>query len=138
MAVPLNDPKRRFAAKKDHIVEEFAKFLARGVYVGGVDVRDFEERFATWCGRRFAVGVANGTDALELAARAIGVGPGDEVVCVANAGGYFTAACSAIGAMPVYVDVNLLDAQMSWELAGEALTDRTRAIAVTAPVWFEK
>ncbi len=86
--VPLNDPKRRFVPKMGELVEEFSQFLERGVYVGGADVREFEERFAAWCGREFCVAVANGTDALELAARAVDVSAGDEVICVANAGGY--------------------------------------------------
>lgn len=129
--MPLNDPKRRFVAMKGELVEEFVKFLERGVYVGGADVLDFEKRFAAWCGHKFCVAVANGTDALELAARAVGVSTGDEVICVANAGGYLTTACSAIGAIPVYVDVNLSDAQINWEAAVAALTDRTSAIGVT-------
>lgn len=129
--VPLNDPKRRFARMKGELVEKFARFLDEGVYVGGKDVLDFEQRFAAWCGRRFVVAVANGTDALELAARAVGIKAGDEVVCVANAGGYFTTACKAIGASPVYVDVDLLDAQIDCKEAIAALSDRTRAIVVT-------
>lgn len=129
--VPLNDPKRRFVPKMGELVEEFSQFLERGVYVGGADVREFEERFAAWCGREFCVAVANGTDALELAARAVDVSAGDEVICVANAGGYVTTACTAIGAIPVYVDVNLSDAQMNCDAAVAALTDRTKAIAVT-------
>lgn len=131
MPVPLNDPKRRFIVVQKQAVDEFTKFLQRGVYVGGEDVRTFEKRFAAWCDRQFCVAVANGTDALELAARAVGVGAGDEVICVANAGGYFTAVCSAIGALPVYVDVNLADAQISLDAAVAAVTDRTKAVVVT-------
>ena len=131
MLVPLNDPKRRFIAAKNAYIAQFAEFLERGCFIGGADVLNFEERFAAWTGRRYSVAVANGTDALELAARAGGVAAGDEVITVANAGGYATTACSAIGATPVYVDVNWEDAQIDHEMALAAVTDRTRAIVVT-------
>jgi dTDP-4-amino-4,6-dideoxygalactose transaminase len=130
-SVPLNDPKRRFIAAKNAYIAKLADFIERGNFIGGADVLTFEEKFARWTGRRYSVAVANGTDALELAARAAGVAAGDEVITVANAGGYSTAACSAIGAVPVYVDVSWNEAQIDYELAVAAVTDQTRAIVVT-------
>ncbi len=113
------------------MIQDFAGFLDHGTYIGGSFVADFERAFADWCGRELAVAVANGTDALELAARAAGIAAGDEVICVANAGGYSTVACIAIGAVPVYVDVNLRDAQINFDAAIAAVNSRTRAIVVT-------
>jgi dTDP-4-amino-4,6-dideoxygalactose transaminase len=78
----------------------------------------------------------NGTDALELelGLRAAGVGAGDEVITVANAGGYTTAACQAIGARPVYIDVDPLTCQLNTALIDEAITGVTRALVVNAPL----
>lgn len=113
------------------MVQCFADFLDQGAYIGGAPVESFEKAFAKWCGRNFAVAVGNGTDALELALRAAGVTSGDEVICVANAGGYSTAACLAIGAVPVYVDVRPEDAQLDYEATLAATGGRTKAIVAT-------
>ena len=76
-----------------------------GWYVLGPQVRDFEAAFARHVGVRHALGVANGTDALTLALRALGVQPGQPVVTVANAGCYASTALAQLGAQPLYVDV---------------------------------
>lgn len=87
--------------------QTFDTFLSRGWYVLGDEVSSFEQEFAQYCGVKFAVGVANGTDALELALRSMHIEAGQKVALVANAGGYGTIAVNAIGAIPIYVDVNL-------------------------------
>ena len=83
-----------------------ARVIASGSYVLGAEVEGFEREFAAFCGSAHCVGVANGTDALELALRAAGVSRGDRVVTAANAGYYAATAARAIGAEPVYVDVD--------------------------------
>ena len=90
-------------------------------YVLGPEVAAFEQEFAAWCGALDCVGVANGTDALELALRATGVTRGDRVTTVANAGYYTCAALAAIGAEPVFVDVD------------ETLTMSPAALAAARP-----
>lgn len=75
-------------------------------YVLGTQVLAFEAAFAAYVGVRHAIGVANGTDALEIALRSLGVKPGEGVVTVANAGFYGSTAIRAIGAQPLYVDVD--------------------------------
>lgn len=75
-------------------------------YILGPQVQAFERAFAAYVGVAHAVGVANGTDALELALRALGIGPGQRVVTVANAGFYGSTAIRMVGATPVYVDVD--------------------------------
>ena len=77
-----------------------------GWYVLGSQVRDFEAAFADYVGVSHTVGVANGTDALVLALRALGVGAGSRVAMVANAGYYGSAAAALVGAEPMYVDVD--------------------------------
>lgn len=115
----------------EEIAEEVAlgwgEVLARTAFVGGPQVGDFEEAYAAFSGVSHCVGVANGTDALELALRAVGVGPGDECVLPANS---FIATAEAVaraGATPVFVDCSdnfLIDTKA----AVAAITPRTKAV----------
>lgn len=82
------------------------RVLDRQWFVLGEEVRAFEDEFAAWCGVPHAVSLANGTDALELALRAVGVRAGDEVLCAANAGFYGSTAALAMGALPRYAEVS--------------------------------
>jgi dTDP-3-amino-2,3,6-trideoxy-4-keto-D-glucose/dTDP-3-amino-3,4,6-trideoxy-alpha-D-glucose/dTDP-2,6-dideoxy-D-kanosamine transaminase len=102
----INDLTRHTRALSSEINAAIARVLERGWYILGPEVEAFEAEFANYAGTTRAVGVANGTDALELALRAVGVGPGDRVATVANAGMYSTTAILAIGAVPAYVDVS--------------------------------
>jgi dTDP-3-amino-2,3,6-trideoxy-4-keto-D-glucose/dTDP-3-amino-3,4,6-trideoxy-alpha-D-glucose/dTDP-2,6-dideoxy-D-kanosamine transaminase len=97
--------------------------VASGHYILGPEVQAFEQRFADYCAVSHCVGVANGTDALELSLRVLGVLPGDRVAIVANAGGYSSTAVRAVGATPVWVDVDpqgmtMAPAQLASVLAG--------------------
>ncbi|MGV9776867.1 DegT/DnrJ/EryC1/StrS family aminotransferase [Streptosporangium sp. NPDC003464] len=82
------------------------RVLTSGWYILGKDGEAFEQEFARYCGTAHCVGVANGTDAIELGLRALGVGAGSRVATVANAGLYTTTALMALGAEPVFVDVD--------------------------------
>lgn len=88
-----------------HIAKAIHRVLDRHWYVLGEEVAGFEAEFAHYIGTRHCISVANGTDALQLALRALGVKSGDCVVTAANAGFYASTAIHAIGAIPVYVDV---------------------------------
>jgi len=79
--------------------------LRSGWFVLGPEVKAFEEEFANYCGTAHCISLANGTDALELALRALDIGPGKTVLTVANAGMYGSAAILATGALPVYADI---------------------------------
>ena len=79
---------------------------APGGYLLGPETEAFEAEFAAFCGRRHAVAVASGTEALRLALRALGVGPGDEVIVPAFTAVPTAAAVCATGASPVFVDVD--------------------------------
>lgn len=131
MAVPSNDLKRRYASQRDTLLSDIAGLIDSGIYIGGQPVRAFEEEFAAYCGAPFCVALANGTDALEFALRACGVAEGDEVVCIANAGGYATVAALAVGATPVYAQIEGDNCQLALETLPAAFSDRTRAIIVT-------
>jgi len=104
--IPINALGRHIAPLQDELARIAAGVIASGHYVLGPGVRAFEQAFAAWCGVAEAVGVANGTDALELALKAVGVGPGDRVAVAPNAAMYGTSAVLACGAEPMFVDVD--------------------------------
>jgi len=106
MQVPLGDLSRHHEEIDQDILRAMSDVLSSGWFIVGEQHRKFEVEFATYCGRRHGLGVANGTDALELALRAVGCQPGDRVATVANAGCYTTTAVLAIGATPVFVDID--------------------------------
>lgn len=113
-AVPFLDLASLHAALADDLQQAWKNVQYHGQYVGGREVDLFEESFATYCGAVHCVGVANGTDALELILAAAGIGPGDEVIVPANTFVATVEAVCAAGARPRFVDVRpdtlLLDA----------------------------
>jgi aminotransferase EvaB len=102
----VNDLARHNAPLADELAAAVADVVRGGWYVLGERVSAFEQAFAAYCGVSHAIGVASGTDALELALAGVGVQRGDRVALVANAGGYGSTAVHALGACPVYVDVH--------------------------------
>jgi dTDP-3-amino-2,3,6-trideoxy-4-keto-D-glucose/dTDP-3-amino-3,4,6-trideoxy-alpha-D-glucose/dTDP-2,6-dideoxy-D-kanosamine transaminase len=105
--------------------------LASGRYVLGAAVAAFERDFAAYCGVGHAIGVGNGSDALELALRALGIGGGDRVVTVANAGGYASGAIRACGAQPDYVDIDAGTLLVDVQALESRLVARPAAVIVT-------
>ncbi len=107
MSKPLltADPQAGFRAHADEIRAAIDRVLAGGHYILGPEVEAFEREFAAFHGAGEAVGVANGTDALELALRAVGVGAGDTVATVANTVTATVSAIEQIGARPVFVEI---------------------------------
>jgi len=126
--VPMVDLRAQYLRIQETIDEGVARVVASTRFIGGEDCRLFEQEFAAFCGAQHAVGVANGTDALAIALRAYGVGPGDEVVTVANT---FIATGEAIllnGARPVFVDVDEASFTMDPGALEGAITPRTKLI----------
>ncbi|MFQ5732235.1 MAG: DegT/DnrJ/EryC1/StrS family aminotransferase [Planctomycetaceae bacterium] len=105
MTVPYVDLAGRLAPLKERLLEAVGKVLDHGQFVFGSELREFEKRFAAACGVPYAVGVNSGTDALILALRALGVGPGDEVITAPNSYVATAAAIALTGARPVPADV---------------------------------
>jgi aminotransferase EvaB len=99
------DPKATYLAAQAEIDAAIKRVLQSGHYILGPEGEAFEEEFSDWLGVAGTVAVANGTDALELALRALGIGPGDKVVTVANTVTATVAAISATGARPFFVEV---------------------------------
>jgi dTDP-4-amino-4,6-dideoxygalactose transaminase len=125
--VPYVDIAGQHAPLKDELLEAVGRVIDSGHFILGPEVEAFEHAFAALCGARYAVGVGNGTDALVLALRALGIGPGDEVITPPNS---FVASTSAIvlaGATPVFADVRD-DYTIDPQLIEAAITPRTKAI----------
>ena len=110
---------------RDEIDRAIARVLDSGQLVLGPEVAAFEREFAEYVGSPHAVAVGSGTDALVLALKALGIGPGDEVITVANAGVPPVAAIRASGATPRFVDVQADSHVMDPDLLGAAITGRT-------------
>lgn len=128
MTVPFNDLKRQHDALATELSDAIQRVMQSGYYILGPEVTHFEAEFAAYAHAKHVIGVANGTDAIQLALIAVGVQPGDEVITVANAGVPGTAAIIAIGAIPVFVDVDPTTRTMDPRLLAGAITARTRAI----------
>lgn len=127
LKVPYVDIAGQHAPIRDEILRAVARVIDHGQFILGSEVEEFEGRFAALCQTRFAVGVNSGTDALILALRALGIGPGDEVITAPNS---FVASASsivAVGAQPVFVDVRN-DYNMDPSQLEGVITAKTKAI----------
>jgi dTDP-4-amino-4,6-dideoxygalactose transaminase len=128
MNIPLVDLKAQYAAIAPQVNAAIRRVLEETAFILGPQVDAFERDFATFCGAKHCIGVASGTDALHLIFRALGIGPGDEVIMPA-----FTFIATALGidlagATPVLVDVRRDDALIDAEQVEAAITPRTKAI----------
>ena len=128
MQVSFADLRRVTEPLRTELDDAIARVLDSGWYVLGEEGRAFEEEFARFSGSRYGVGVASGTDAIELALRALGIGPGDEVVTQANTCVPTIAGIERAGATPVLCDVDADAATMAPESLRGAIGPRTKAI----------
>lgn len=127
----VGDPRPRVLRRQTDLKRCFEQFLKDGRYVLGSGVSSFEQAFSNYTGIKHCIGVANGTDALEIALRSIGIDSGDLVVTAANAGGYSTTAISAVKAIPHYVDVDPVTSCVTLEAIVTALASQPKAVIVT-------
>jgi len=128
MAVPLMDIKGQYAELQERIEEAVLAVLRSGRAILGPNVQAFEEEAARYLGTAAAVGVANGTDGLTIALRALGVGPGDEVVTVPFTFYATAEAIAQTGATPVFVDVLPDTLCIDPAAVARAVTPRTKAV----------
>ena len=129
--VALNDLLRQTTALESELAAGVNRVLTSGWYILGRECAAFESDFAAYCGVSHCISVANGTDALEISLRTLGIGPGDSVATVANAGGYSTAAIRAVGAEPIYIDIDPYSMNMSAASLSARLTPAVRAVIAT-------
>jgi len=126
--VPLVDLVAQYRTIQPEIDQAVAGVIGRAAFVGGAENAEFETKFAAFCEARHAVGVGNGTDALFLALKALGIGAGQEVIVPANTFIATSEAVTAAGAKPVFVDVDEGTATISVAAFQAAITPRTAAV----------
>ena len=126
-AVRFVDLEAQIRSLQPALDQAIAEVMARGDFILGKAVSDFESEWAAYCGVKHAIGVDSGLSALELALRAAGVGPDNEVITQANTFIATAGAIMAVGARPVLVDCDA-DGQMDVSAAGRVITSRTRAL----------
>lgn len=126
--IPLCDLQQQYVSLKTEIDAAMQRVAAAGHYILGPNVKALEQEIATFCGCAYAVGVANGTDALHLALRALDIGPGDEVITTPFTFVATTEAIGLVGAKPVFVDIDPHTYNIAPEGIASAITPRTRAI----------
>ena len=126
--IPILDLKAQYESIKDEINDAIAGVLESAQFILGPAVRELEQRLAAYCGCKYGVGVASGTDALRLTLTALGIGPGDEVITTPFT---FIATANTIshcGAKPVFVDIDPQTYNIDPTAIEAAITERTRAL----------
>src|SRR5690348_16256598 len=126
--IPLVDLRTQYDGLREEILAAVASVLDSMQLFLGPQLRAFEEEFARYCDCPNAIGVSNGTDAIELALRALGVGAGDEVITQPNSFIATAEAISAVGATPVFSDVDPVTSTLDPRLLEAAITPSTKAI----------
>jgi dTDP-4-amino-4,6-dideoxygalactose transaminase len=128
LEVPFVDLKVQYRSIKDEVLDAVSRVFDSGHFVGGEYLEKFEEEFARFTGAKYAVGVSNGTAALELALKAADIMPGDEVIVPANSFFATAEAVSNVGAVPVFADVNPKNFHLDVSAVERRITKKTRAI----------
>jgi dTDP-4-amino-4,6-dideoxygalactose transaminase len=128
MKVPFLDLKRQYSAIKEETDQAVLSVLSETKFILGPEVKGLEEKVATYCGAKFGIGVASGTDALLLSLRACGVKPGDEVIT--SSFSFFATAgvISRLGAVPVFVDIDAETYNIDPDQIEKKIGPKTKAI----------
>jgi dTDP-4-amino-4,6-dideoxygalactose transaminase len=130
-SIPFVDLTREYAKYKYEFKLAIDRVLSSGIYASGTEAEAFEDEFAIYYGSPHCISASSGTQALEIGLAALGLGPGDGVVTVANAGMHSTTAIQAIGATPQFAEIDPKTLTMSPDGLREAITDQTKAVIVT-------
>jgi dTDP-4-amino-4,6-dideoxygalactose transaminase len=128
MNIPLVDLTAQYNSIKSEIDLALAHVIEKTAFIGGPFAQEFEKAFAAFCGVKHCIGVGNGTDAIFIALKTIGVGPGDEVITVANSFIATSEAISMTGARVVFVDIHPKTYNMDVCKLEACLTPRTKVI----------
>src|SRR3989344_1719294 len=128
MKVNFVDLGRQTSSIREEIDKAIAHIIDSSGFILGEEVELFEKEFANYCGVKYAAGVDNGTSAIELSLRALGIGEGDEVITQANTFIATATSISAAGAKPVLVDINPENYNLDIKKIEKKITDKTKAI----------
>ena len=126
--IPFFDLAAQQAVIKSQIDENISKVLAHGKYILGPEVAELEGRLCDYTGAKYCITCANGTDALQIALMALGIGPGDEVITPAFSYIATAEATVLLGAKPIYVDVDPVSFNIDPSKIEEKITTKTKAI----------
>jgi dTDP-4-amino-4,6-dideoxygalactose transaminase len=126
--IPLVDLKAQYAAIQVDVDSAIRRVVENTSFIMGSEVSVFEKAFANLCAVKHCVGVSSGTAALELTLRALGIGPGDEVITVAHTFIATAEAISAVGATPIFIDIDPQTYNMSSSALLQTIGERTSAI----------
>ncbi|HAJ56580.1 MAG TPA: erythromycin biosynthesis sensory transduction protein eryC1 [Candidatus Omnitrophica bacterium] len=126
--IPFVDLKAQYHSIAREVDIEMRKVLEQTNFILGEPVAAFEKEFAVFCDSKYCIGVASGTDALHLALRALGIGPGDEVIAPANTFVATVLAISYVGARPVLVDVDPQTFNIDFDDLEKKITPKTKVI----------
>lgn len=128
MSIPMVDLKLQYQTIKSEIEPAVLQSMADAAYINGPDVGNFERDMMSFLDVKHCIGVANGTDALHIAIRALGIGPGDEVITTAFTFIATGGTISLTGARPVFVDIDPASYNIDPKAIEKAITPRTKAI----------
>ncbi|MBA7508997.1 dTDP-3-amino-3,4,6-trideoxy-alpha-D-glucose transaminase [subsurface metagenome] len=128
MKIPFVDLKKQYHSIKEEILETVGNVMENSAFIGGSFVEKFESDFAEFCGTKYCIGVGNGTDAIFIALKILGIGPDDEVITVANSFIATSEAISLTGAKVVFCDVSEDTRNIDPDLIADKITGKTRAI----------
>jgi len=128
LTVPFVDLKRQHQNLREELDDAWNRVRTRGWFLLGEELDAFEVEFAKYCGVKHCVGVSNGTDALELALRACEIGPGDEVITVSHSFIATAIAITAVGATPVFIDIDRDTYTIDVTELEQAITPKTKAV----------
>lgn len=128
MKIPILDLTAQYNSIKKEIDSAVMKTIESQHFILGAEVESFEKEVAAYCGTKYAVGVASGTDALILSLKALGIGPGDEVITTPFTFFATAESVSTVGAKPVFVDIDPKTYCINPELIEDAITKNTKAI----------
>lgn len=126
--IPLMNVTRQYASIQGELDSAALRVLHSGQYILGKEVSSFEQNFAEYIGVKYAVGVANGTDALTIALMALGIGAGDEVITSAMSFFATAEAIAAVGAVPVFVDCTMDTYTVDVDQIESKISEKTKAI----------
>lgn len=128
MKVPLLDLHRQYTSIESEIDEAIRKVLAHGKFIMGPEVKELESELASYCGARQGIGVASGTDALLLSLKALGIGPGDDVLTSTFTFFATAGVISRLGARPVFADIDPRTFNIDPAGMDRCITSKTKAI----------
>ncbi len=128
MNIQFVDLKAQYETIKNEIDSAIKEVVSETAFIGGKHVTKFEESFAKFCGTKYCIGVGNGTDAIFIALKALGIGVGDEIITVANSFIATSEAITQTGARVVFVDIDPKTYNIDTSRIEKKITSRTKAV----------